>query len=1553
MTKISIIVPVKNEEKNIVKLVTRIHESVTAKHISYELILIDDHSTDKTTNVAKELQKLYPIRLFTKQGASGKGFSIVEGVHHAQSDLICMIDADLQYDPHHIPEMLEKIDNNPKVGVVIAERKTYKGTLLRKIASRINAFVVGRMLFGLKHDIQSGLKIFRKEIFQHIDLSYVGPWSFDIPLLYTAKELGFSIKTVSITFEDRNGGQSKIGMLEVSKEIVANAIKLRTSNSKVFAIQPKTSKNMIGAGVIHKGKRYITHSQLSHHDSAIHTLKNNQKIFMLGLLAIVVAAGVAFPLGTIISVMALLNVMYFLDMMFNLIMILRSLKTPRELSISEDRIKAIDESKLPIYTILCPLYREAHMIPQFVKAIGTLDWPKEKLDVMLLLEEDDKPTIEAAQQIDLPDFVRIVVVPDSKPKTKPKATNYGLAHARGEYVVIFDAEDMPDPLQLKKVYLAFAESPKDVVCMQAKLNYYNPHQNLLTRIFTAEYSLWFDLILTGLQTMQAPIPLGGTSNHFKLHELTNLKGWDSFNVTEDCDLGIRLAKYGYKTAIVDSVTLEEANSDLLNWINQRSRWIKGYIQSYLVHMRRPLTFFKEDPRNFLSFQLTVGGKILSLFVNPLMWLITILYFSFRATFGITIEKFFPAPVLYMAVLSLVFGNFLYLYYYMIGCAKKGQWGLIKYIFVVPFYWLAMSFAAWKALIELMYKPHFWAKTVHGLHMESDKISPDKKTKVESQFIKINKKTNKYLLHLRGILFVVSMGLGSVINFLYSAYLGRILEFEDFALIGLIGGLLATISIISSAFSTTINYKTGFLTGKHGDSQSSEFWREMRKNGYRINFILTCIWLLAAPFLLSFFNTSDIVPWLLFAPVILLSLTSAADRGFLAGKLRFDSLAVMNIIEPIIKLGLAVLFVFVGLQSFAYSAVPFSVIGIFFVGWYFATRETKHQKTKLNIKVTFPWKFYLMTLFSGFSLIFFTSADVLLAKHYLSPIDAGKYTLLVLAGKMIIFMGAFISPFITPLVSRNEGKNISSTNILKTTVGATSIIALGGFIIFGIFGQNTVPLLFGDKANSITNYLLLVTASLGLFTISKVITEYYLTKKNFIFSIAAFTLSAVQIFLFILFHDSLTTIVYVMALVWSLHLGMNVILHLNIEIVRSAERKFLSNIYAIFKVKNLPQDKKHLSILIYNWRDITHKWAGGAEVYIHEISKRWVAEGHNVTVFCGNSKNIPNHKTIDGVEIYSHGNFVTVYFWAFIYYFLRFKGKFDVIIDCENGIPFFTPWYSNENKFLLIHHVHQEIFRKSLNWPLAQFALFLEAKIMPLSYRNVQVITVSPSSKAEIEKHQLTHTAPKVVYNGVDLKLFKPGIKSNTPMVMYLGRLQYYKSLNIFIKSAKIILKKIPNAKFVIAGEGEERKKLESYMRKLNLQDNIEFLGKVTNEDRIKLFKKAWVFVNPSFMEGWGITTIEANACGTPTIASDVPGLRDSVKNEITGYLIPYGNSDEFAEKITLLLENEDTRIQMSNNARLWAEEFSWDSSAEKFMRLIMQKNSVINYSLERKLSYKQ
>jgi cellulose synthase/poly-beta-1,6-N-acetylglucosamine synthase-like glycosyltransferase len=303
-------------------------------------------------------------------------------------------------------------------------------------------------------------------------------------------------------------------------------------------------------------------------------------------------------------------------------------------------------------------------------------------------------------------------VPDGKPKTKPKACNVGLARARGEFVTIYDAEDRPDPLQLRKSVVAFSRCDQTVVCLQAKLSYYNADQNLITRWFTAEYAMWFSQLLPGLVRQSAPMPLGGTSNHFRRSALLAVGGWDAFNVTEDADLGIRLHRLGLRTHVLDSTTLEEANSDFVNWVKQRSRWYKGYLQTWLVHMRHPRQLARElGLGGFVAFNLFVGGTPLIALLNPVFWSLTFIWFIAHPPF---VAALFPPVLYYTGLLCMTLGNLAFYYATIISARTTGQPKLVLAATIAPVYWAMMSIAAIKALVQLFSVPYFWEKTAHGL-----------------------------------------------------------------------------------------------------------------------------------------------------------------------------------------------------------------------------------------------------------------------------------------------------------------------------------------------------------------------------------------------------------------------------------------------------------------------------------------------------------------------------------------------------------------------------------------------------------------------------------------------------------------------------------------------------------------------------------------------------------------------------------------------------------------------------------------------------------------------
>lgn len=1557
-SEISIIIPTLNEEGNILKLVERIDNSLKSDNIGYEIIFIDDHSSDGTVKAVESISSKYPISCHLKKGKRGKAHSLLEGFEYAKYGLLAIIDADLQYPPEAIPKMADKIADG--ADIVIANRLVSHKSLSRKIASRFFSFFFAKMLHGLDYDVQSGLKLFRKQITKEIKIN-PSPWTFDMEFLINAKNAGYKLSSIDIIFEDRHSGKSKIHFFRSIYEIGSNALSLKLSGKKPSKIHPHEDGSMIGAGLAHNKKRFVTHTTLHHHVSAIRTFAPWQKYFLIGAIVILAGSFSFFPLRTSIVAMAILTTIYFIDVFFNLFLVVKSLHNPPEINFSDEEIKAISDDSLPVYSILCPLYKESRILPFFIAAIDKLDWPKDKLDVILLLEESDTETIESARSMNLPSYIRTIVVPHSMPKTKPKACNYGLGVAKGEYLVIYDAEDIPDTDQLKKAYLGFQTVPSDTKCLQAKLNYFNPHHNLLTRLFTAEYSLWFDLVLTGLQSINTFIPLGGTSNHFRTADLVSLKGWDPFNVTEDCDLGARLFKYGYKTAVINSITLEEANSHLGNWIRQRSRWIKGYMQTYLVHMRKPVDFLKINGFHAVLMQLNIGGKIAFLLINPILWIMTFAYFALYAIVGPSIESLYPTPVFYMAVISMIFGNFLYLFYYMVGAAKRGHWPIIKYVFLIPVYWFFMSIAALIALYQLFVKPHFWEKTRHGLHLDKIKktepkeeekkeeppmihdikpIKREKESRLElSLFSKLKQFMPKFLANSLfskiGILLIVMM-VANLLNFIFNAYLGRVLGFEELGLVILVNTIWSMAGIFIGAFSTTINHKTAHLSATEDVGASASFLRSALKIGLIASLGISLVWIAAVPFLSQFFHIADKTVLFFFTPAISLGLIVAANRGYLNGNLNFGAVSFIILAETVSKLAFAFLLVWMGLNSFVYLSIPISIaVSAAFSIWIILP---KTRKVKIAGQHTFPTRFFAASFLNGISGTIFLSLDVILAKHYLPPSVAGQYILLSLVGKIVYFLGSLPSMFTVTLTSRDQGLKRNTEKNFYFIFLATLAFSIIGFVIVGLFGNITIPVLFGDKTLSILPYLNTYALAMAIFTLSSSIILYHLALKHYISQVASLLSSLLLAVGIISRHDSIKSFVDIMFLSTFFGLIIVVFLHLFESKLRFVKRNIADFIGAFMKIPRpeFSQGPFNKKILIFNWRDTKHKFSGGAETYIQEMAKRWAEQGNYVTIFCGNDSLNLKREVIDGIEIIRRGGFYFVYFWAFLYYILQFRGKYDVIIDCHNGIPFFTPFYVKEPVYCLMHHVHQDVFRHSLPKPLAWFAGVLEKDLMALAYKNVTFITVSESSRKDIWKLGLGGAGIEVAYPGVDLSSLTPKFeaKNSVPTILYFGRLKYYKSVDILIKAFKKVAEKIPTAKLIIAGSGEEGTNLKELAKRLGLDQKVEFKGRVSNEDKTTLLQEAWVLVNPSFMEGWGITTIEANACGTPIIASNVPGLRDSVKDGETGYLVPRGDAGAFSEKIIKIILDKELREKLGREGAAWAKNFDWNKTSEKFLKII-------------------
>jgi glycosyltransferase involved in cell wall biosynthesis len=628
----------------------------------------------------------------------------------------------------------------------------------------------------------------------------------------------------------------------------------------------------------------------------------------------------------------------------------------------------------------------------------------------------------------------------------------------------------------------------------------------------------------------------------------------------------------------------------------------------------------------------------------------------------------------------------------------------------------------------------------------------------------------------------------------------------------------------------------------------------------------------------------------------------------------------------------------GWQEWVYVSIPLSVLVTAFLGMYFMHQATKEISLVEKTEEHFPKPFFFASIVNNLSTAVFLSLDIILVNHFFPPHEAGQYALLSLVGKMVYFLGSLPNAFTITLVSRREGQKRSSRQIFFLIYGVTAAICFGTSLLLGPLGIYTVPFLFGDKTQDILHLLIPYCIALGIFSLNAVFVSYQFAKKRYVFSIATLLISLALVVGIQLFHGSLEDVVRVVLGVsvfgWCF-LWLTYFSYRKLPFVQRGMIDFFDIFFGNFPEIKVAPDKKR--ILVLNWRDTKHRYAGGAEVYVHEMAKTWVREGHHVTLFSGNDGMSLRHEVIDGVRIIRRGGFYLVYMWAFLYYIFRLGRHYDVVVDCENGIPFFTPLYVRRPIVCLMHHVHQDVFFRSLPKPLAWFASFLEKNLMPLVYSNVSFVTVSESSREEMQELGLGNAGITVVHPGVDMEEFSRVLtpKALYPTILYLGRLKAYKSVNILIQAFRIVLSERPEARLVIVGDGEEREHLKQLTRELRFsEEQVKFVGHVGHEEKIKRLQEAWMLVNPSFMEGWGIVAIEANAAGTPVIASNVPGLRDSVRHEGTGYLVEYGDVKGFAERILLIIRDKELREGLATNAQVWAGNFDWKRMSKDFLAVL-------------------
>ncbi len=445
------------------------------------------------------------------------------------------------------------------------------------------------------------------------------------------------------------------------------------------------------------------------HDSARIVLNGRQGFVGGVFLTLLVLLLLFYTQPALIHIHIALTLLYFFTLLFRLFALLEGH--------SENHVPPLvaseEEGELPVYTVLVALYREEAVVQQLITALDRLDWPRSRLDIKFVCEADDAATLEAIRRANPGPHMEVITVPASQPRTKPKALSYALTGARGAYIAVYDAEDRPHPQQLREAYRTFREQPENLACLQAPLIISNARASWISACFALEYSGLFRCMLPLLAALKLPLPLGGTSNHFRTDVLRRVGAWDPYNVTEDADLGLRLHRLGYRSAMIRRQTLEDAPTSLKVWLSQRARWYKGWLQCWLVMTRTPVATARQMGwRAYIVFQMLIGGMLLSSLAHPLVFVSFLLLAVAIAENGVDV-LLSGQELLFLIDMMNILGS--YVIFLLMGqrrmiAFEKQQIG--RRWLAIPLYWMLLSLAAWRAVIELKTQPFVWNKTPH-------------------------------------------------------------------------------------------------------------------------------------------------------------------------------------------------------------------------------------------------------------------------------------------------------------------------------------------------------------------------------------------------------------------------------------------------------------------------------------------------------------------------------------------------------------------------------------------------------------------------------------------------------------------------------------------------------------------------------------------------------------------------------------------------------------------------------------------------------------------------
>lgn len=780
---------------------------------------------------------------------------------------------------------------------------------------------------------------------------------------------------------------------------------------------------------------------------------------------------------------------------------------------------------------------------------------------------------------------------------------------------------------------------------------------------------------------------------------------------------------------------------------------------------------------------------------------------------------------------------------------------------------------------------------------------------------------------------------NIFNWLFNMQAGRILTKEEFGTLTVFLSFQYIFTVAAGSLTTTVSRFTAYYSEKREQEKHFYFFRQYWWLTWTLGLIFLLFFLAFQGFIKSFFGFDSSTLILLFALLLIPLFLVSFEKGVMLGQLAFVWVGVLFLIESGTKLIFLLISPMWPISTITATvlALPVSIFAAWFVSILIARSfhpfpVVINFESSKDLKDTY--KFLGNSVFAGLGAVLIYSLDVLLVKHFFSASEAGIYSTLSLLGKTLYFATGSLIGMLIPLTARAQAKNQSGRAPFLILLGLVTFVGISIWLSYTLIPEFVVTKLLRERGLVALPYL--STYSLGMLFLVLVncFTVYNLAKKNYLPVRLTLVAAAVEAALIFINHQSLTQVVSIVTLT----LFMLLVAMVVIELLGITTEVLLNNVTTFFKLfvsenRFGSHRSGKIKILIFNWRDTKHVYAGGAEVYLQEIGKRLSKDNCEITLFTSNDGRCLASEEHEGVHIIRRGGFITVYFWAILYYILKFRGKFDVILDCENGTPFFTPLFARKPVILLVHHVHQDIFFKSLVPPFSWLANFLETYFMSWLYQKSCVVAVSDSTADDLLK-EIGLATTAVISSGVNLSKYRVSEKSPVPLVCYVGRLKKYKSVDVLLLAFKEVLTKSPNAQLVIAGDGDERLALEKKALELGISQSVRFLGWVSEKEKVNLLGRSWVMVQPSFMEGWGITCLEANACGTPVLASRVSGLKDAVSEGVSGYLFEYGDFYDLGRRLQELLDDQAKRVQLGKTARTWSEKYSWIAQSEKFSHLI-------------------